>query len=379
MATSFSQHRYVQAAQLFVLREWLLCILLLCALPLFLLSPVPVISVPALVEWPTIMALAGLLLLTTALDVSGGLGWAARRFIANAGTDRKIALALVVLTAFSAMWLTNDVALFLVVPLTLSLCRLTGYSPVRLVVFEALAANAGSLLTPTGNPQNLFLWQNAGVSFHGFMAAMMPLTAMLLLALLALTALCFSSQKRPVLSVSDQLSVDRPLLVAALALYIPFLVGVNAGHVTLSACIVFAVIFGMRWQLVVKLDWLLLAVFALMFIDLRLLTGLEIIRQMVAGFDLAEPVRLYVASILTSQLISNVPATIALAPFTHEWKILAYGVNIGGFGLLHGSLANLIALRLLAQPGAVRQFHLYALPALVVSALIGYGLLFVWH
>jgi len=91
---------------------------------------------------------------------------------------------------------------------------------------------------------------------------------------------------------------------------------------------------------------------------------------------LHQPVNLFFAGIGASQVVSNVPAAIALAEYSKDWRVLAYGVNIGGFGLMVGSLANLIALRLSGDRDAWRTFHVYAIPALLVAALLGYVLLF---
>src|SRR6202008_119421 len=102
--------------------------------------------------------------------------------------ERALALFLVAATALLAMVLTNDVALFVIVPLTLGLRASIELPIVRLVVFEALAANAGSALTPIGNPQNLFLWQFSQESFGAYCLAMLPL---FVIAALPLAALCW--------------------------------------------------------------------------------------------------------------------------------------------------------------------------------------------
>ena len=82
------------------------------------------------------------------------------------------------------------------------------------------------------------------------------------------------------------------------------------------------------------------------------------------------------SGICFSQVVSNVPATIALAEYSKDWRVIAYGVNVGGFGLMLGSLANLIALRLSGDRAAWLSFHVYAIPALIVGAALGHALLF---
>ncbi len=99
---------------------------------------------------------------------------------------------MVLAAALLSTFLTNDVALFIVVPLTITLKRLCEIPVNRLIIFEALAVNAGSLLTPIGNPQNiLFIWGRSGLSFAGFIAQMAPLAGAMMLTLLLLCWCCF--------------------------------------------------------------------------------------------------------------------------------------------------------------------------------------------
>lgn len=121
------------------------------------LAPARVASYPGLVDWPTLAALAGLLMLTKGLELSGALQRLGHALVDAMPTERAAALSLVSAAALLSTALTNDVALFVVVPLTLGVCRLTKMPSTRLIVFEALAVNVGSALTPIGNPQNLFL------------------------------------------------------------------------------------------------------------------------------------------------------------------------------------------------------------------------------
>lgn len=339
-------------------------------------SPQPVASFPALVDWPTIAALTGLLLLTKGLEVSGALYRLGQALIGLMATERTAALSLVTAAALLSTVLTNDVALFVLVPLTLGVCRLTKMPATRLIVFEALAVNAGSALTPIGNPQNLFLWQLSKVSFGTFVWHMLPLVVLMMAGLLLLTAFVFSA--KPVRSGATRPSapLDRPLFGVSLALYVPFLVATDlhqAGWAVAALLVAFVVL---RPRVLAQLDWGLLLVFVLMFIDLRLLAGLTYVREAMRGLGLAQPVHLYFAGIGASQIVSNVPAAIALAEYSKDWRVIAYGVNVGGFGFMVGSLANLIALRLSGDRKAWLSFHGYAIPALLVAALLGYALLF---
>ena len=357
-------------------RDPLLLVLLLALVVLAVLAPTPLARYPSLVDWPTMAALTGLLALTQALELSGALQRLGLRLLERIASERSAALHLVLAAALLSTLLTNDVALFVVVPLTLGLCRVSALPATRLIVFEALAVNAGSALTPIGNPQNLFLWQGSGVSFAAFVWHMLPLVAALMILLLGLTGLAFGGQAMRARGDRSPAPLDRPLLGVSLLLYVPFLLACELHHAGWALAVVLGALLLLRPRALLQLDWGLLLVFLLMFVDLRLLAGLDAVRHAMLALDLGRAPRLYLAAIGASQLISNVPAAIALASYSADWRVLAYGVNVGGFGLAVGSLANLIALRMADERRAWWVFHAYAVPFLVVACVIGYGGLF---
>jgi len=355
-------------------RDVFFLVLLGVAVAFAIATPSRVPSWPSLVDWPTIAALCGLLLLTKAVETSGALDVAGHWLIDRTSTRRVAALVLVAATAVSSMLLTNDVSLFVMVPLTLSMCRIARMPATRLVVFEALAVNAGSMLTPIGNPQNLFLWQQWSVGFGGFVGAMLPLAGLTLVALLVVTAFAFPGQP---LEVQERAShrVDRALLVVAVVLYVPFLVLADLGHAAWALAGVLATFVVFRRRIVAAIDWGLLLTFVLMFIDLRSLAALGGVRSFLDSLGLAQASHLYATGALASQVVSNVPAAILLAEYSHDWRTLAWAVNVGGFGFVLGSLANLIALRLLGEKKAWASFHAWSVPFFVGVGLLGWLLL----
>ncbi|AMY68373.1 SLC13 family permease [Frigidibacter mobilis] len=350
--------------------EWLL-VLLIALLPVLLWQvPSGPTAVLALVDWKTIAALAGLMALSRGLEVSGVTDWAGRTALRGLRTERGLAVALVLFAAGLSAIVTNDVALFVTVPLTLALSRLVPLPLGRLVILQALAVNAGSSISPVGNPQNLFLWHVSGVGFGEFVQAMLPLGAAMLAVLLALVPLAVGSRKLTLAEAGAPLPLRRRLMAASLCAYPLFLLLVNAGLAVPAAgavILLYAVAFPavLRW-----LDWPLLLVFVLMFVDLGLLGQLPAIAAvMPAALNL--PGGVFAVGAVLSQGMSNVPAAIFLAPFTEDWRSLAWGVSVGGFGLAIGSLANLIALRLVREPGLWRQFHLWSLPMFALSLAVG--------
>lgn len=355
----------------FAAGEPVLTILVAALVLLQIFAPRAWSTLPGLVDWQTVMTLAGLLILTKAIEYSGFLTWVAHKLVHRIRSERALAFLLIGLAAALSTVVTNDVALFVVVPLVLSLHKLTPLPLKRLVIFIALAVNAGSILTPLGNPQNLFLWQLSGAAFGRFVVALAPLCALLMAMLFALAALLFRPTALDLSRDAEAHGVDRTLAGVAAVLFVAFVLLADAHRAGLALAGVAAGFLIWRARIVVKIDWLLLLIFVLMFIVLRSAAALPWIHHALEGLALQTPVRAYLAGAVLSQAISNVPAAIVLAGFTHDWRALAYGVSVGGFGLAIGSLANLIAVRLSGERGVWLQFHLIAIPFWVAATICG--------
>ena len=359
----------------FATKEPVLSVLVVALVALQYLHPRPWASLPSLIDWQTVLTLAGLLILTKAVELSGFLMWMAHRVVHRIHSERGLAYLMVGLAAALSTLLTNDVALFVVVPLALSLHKLTPLPLKRLVIFIALAVNAGSILTPLGNPQNLFLWQTSGVSFGGFVWALAPLCAALMVVLYLVTAIFFRRKPLDLSKDVEPHAVDRPLVGVAAVLFVAFVLLADAHRAAIGLAGVGLGFLLWRRQIVLKIDWLLLLIFVFMFIVLRSVAALPWVHEITGRLGIGSPLRAYAAGAILSQGISNVPAAIMLAEFTKDWRALAFGVSVGGFGIAIGSLANLIAVRLSNERGMWLQFHLFSIPFWIIGGVIGATLL----
>ncbi len=350
-----------------VLAQERLLFVLIAMLPvLWFAAPEPRPSLHLLVDWNTIAVLAGLMVLSRSLQDSGFIFQLGRWLLVRLHTERMLAAALVVFAGVLSTVLTNDVALFISVPLTTGLRLVARLPAARLVVFQALAVNAGSALSPVGNPQNLYLWQSSGVGFVEFLVAMAPMAVALIGLLLLSVLIAFRARPVTIAAVGAVPTLHPRTLQTALFLYPVFLVFVEAGHAITAMALIIAAYLVFRPRVLVGVDWLLLGVFILMFVDLGLLALVPSL-AMVAGGLAQGPVSTFLAGVGLSQLLSNVPAAILLNQFTGDWQALAWGVNVGGFGLAIGSMANLIALRLAREPGIWKEFHCWSIPMLIFA------------
>ncbi|MEN4768280.1 SLC13 family permease [Duffyella gerundensis] len=336
-------------------------------------------ELPGAVDWHTIITLCGLLLVTKGIESSGYFDLLGQRLIQRFNQQRTLALFLVAAAALLSTFLTNDIALFILVPLTLSLRQFSTLPVSRLIIFEALAVNAGSLLTPVGNPQNILLWGRGDTSFVGFMLQMLPLAASMVAILLVLTWFSFSHRT---IERHDNMTTpqwQKGLLWLSIALYLLFVVALELKLTGWALLLVIACFALRARRVLLALDWSLLAVFIVMFVDVWLFMRLPQLQGLVQQVAHASDAVHFFAAIGLSQVISNVPATILMIQIVPASVSLAWAVNIGGFGLLPGSLANLIALRMAKDKAIWWRFHLFSVPMLFIAIAVGWLLLKALH
>ena len=250
------------------------------------------------------------------------------------------------------MLVTNDVALLTFVPFTLLLLEQVGCASavIPMLVLQTIAANLGSMATPVGNPQNLFLYAAYSLTAGEFFSATLPLTAVSLVCLTA-AALPVLPKALPALKLEwETLQQPRKLAVYAVLFVLCLLTVFRILPYGVMTVIVLAAIAVMEPKLLRGLDIALLATFVCFFIVSGNLGRVEAVRAFLQSL-LGRSTLL--TAVGTSQVISNVPAAVLLSGFTDQWRPLLEGVNIGGLGTPIASLASLITLKLyLRWPGA---------------------------
>ena len=376
-AATGGDHR--QRLRAWLRRDRLLLLFAALALGLALFDPRPLADYRRWLDLPTLAGLTALLVAIQGVRESGYVQMLAQRLVLRVRDQRTLALLLAVAAALLSMLLTNDVSLFLIVPLTLALSLQAELPRLRLVIVEALAVNAGSTLSPIGNPQNLILWQRSGLSMPGFALAMLPAFAVLSVLLFGVTLWLFPPHALT-LRAPPRLPARRPLLgalaLAMLMLIVLLLEHHRSGLAALLALAVFAL--GFR-RVLAHVDWGLLATFAAMFLALGHVAQLPPVQALLGHLDWNADATVYFGGIAASQLISNVPATVLLEPYTAHTILLASAVNVAGSGLAIGSLANLIALRIDGSRGALGAFHRISIPYLLLAMPLLYALLWLLH
>jgi len=325
------------------------------------------------VDWKTILTLSSLLLITTAIKESHYFDELGRRILNRFSSERSLTTFILLFSAGLSTFLTNDITLFIIVPLTLSIQNLIKNDLKKLIILEAFAVNIGSSLTPIGNPQNLFLWYQWKIPFFYFVYKLLPLVTFLLLSLLTLNYFIFGEKKLEFVErCTSVILYDKKLLTFSLLLLLACIVFLEL-HIELYFFpVVFLFYLFFYRKAYFKADWLLIIMFILIFIDFHLISSLSSVIHFVHKISLSTSKRVYLFSFVTSQIISNVPASVFVSKFSHDWFAITYGVNVAGNGIVISSLANLIALRLANSKVSMIEFHKFAIPFCLVTFFVVY-------
>lgn len=274
----------------------------------------------------------------------------------NLSTMKNLTIFFVFCVFFSSMFVTNDVSLIIFVPLTIILFREGGKEKYILPVltFENIAAIRGSLLMPFGSPQNLFLYAKSGISTPDFIKMMLPLWIFSAFLLLIFISLLYKKDLGEKIEIKElpQNNDDRKLHHKRRIMYQVLFVIVVASIVTrtqyypLVLALVFVTLLIGDRKILIKTDYILLLTFLCFFTFSSSICRhpaiSQFLRESVAGHE-------YIWSILLSQVISNVPASIVLYPFSTDLRALLYGLDSAGLCSLIGSLASVINLRLYSR------------------------------
>ncbi len=328
----------------FFKKETVLCIAaLLSFLSAFLVPPSA--EYWKYIDWRVLALLFGLMLVVKGFQSIGLFQYLGTKLLSRIHTTRQLCLLLTALCFFSAMLITNDVALITFVPFAVMILSMAGGKEllIPVVALQTIAANLGSMLTPIGNPQNLYLYSAFSIPMGRFLSEMLPLT---LLSFLLLTISIFLLPDKKIQAKTPEVFPAPPGFRLACYLLL-FLVALSCVVRLLPwpamLAILIAAVLILDRKLFRAVDYFLLLTFVCFFLFIGNMERIPAISGLLHAFIRGKELLL---GILFSQCISNVPAAILLSGFTDAARPLLYGVNIGGLGTLIASLASVISFRI---------------------------------
>ena len=297
------------------------------------------------IHWSVISILFAQMMVCAAFEECSLLKSLAGWIVGVFGTPKKLGLVMVLFTGLLAMFITNDIALLTVVPVTITISKITGRGPHTLVVLETISANLFSAMTPFGNPQNLFLYTYFNIPASEFFKIMLPfgLLSVVLLAVsvpLLCRGGCYNAVRSPFITKKPHL-----LSGALLVFLINILSVLRIVDYRIALGLALLVFLVLAPRLFKSVDYVLLLTFVLFFLFTDALTSLPSVRNFFGGL-LGSESSVLLTSVTLSQIISNVPAAVVLSGFTRHYRALLFGVSAGGLGTLIASLASLISFKL---------------------------------
>ena len=299
------------------------------------------------IDWDTLALLFGLMAVMKGFQREGMFQQMAQALLRRTSATRSMLAVLMFLPFFCSMVITNDVSLITFVPFGLTVLRLSRQERLAapLVAMQTLAANLGSMLTPMGNPQNLYLYSRSGMGFGELCGVMLPYVA---LSGALLLGMLFFLPKEPVPPLEVEApSGDRAVLGSSFVGLLLCLGGIFDVLPPLAiAGVVFLYLLLRDRPLLRAVDYSLLGTFVAFFIFIGNLSAIPQFRDFLAG---ALEGRVALVGVLASQVVSNVPAALLLAGFTQDWEGLLIGCNLGGLGTLIASMASLISFKQLSR------------------------------
>ena len=252
-------------------------------------------------------------------------------------------LALVYITFFGSMLIANDMALLTFLPLGMYVLTATGKGKYMAFTFimQNIAANLGGMLTPFGNPQNLYLYTKFEIPNMEFVGIMVP---PFIVAVLLITLCCIIFVKPEPLELKEEkVSLPAGRTVIYLLLFVLAIAIVFRGiPYWIGLIVIPAVLLFVDRKALKMVDYPLLLTFVFFFVFSGNMARIDGVRRL---FSMLLEMNTLLFSVASCQVISNVPSAILLSQFTENYRDLLLGVNIGGVGTLIASLASLITFR----------------------------------
>ena len=354
----------------FIAKETVLCVAAVCAIATMFVIP-PDRKYLHYIDFRVLCLLLCLMAVVAGLKAIGIFNWLTYQLLHRIHSGRVLSITLVLLPFFCSMFVTNDVALIIFIPFTLMLLQQLGCANkiIPVTVFQTIAANLGSMATPVGNPQNLYLYAFYNLSIGDFFSVTLPLTAVSLIALTAASVPLLPRRLPQQQLESAKIKSIKELLLYLVLFVLCLLTVFRIVPYPVTTVVTVVVLLILDRKLLKEIDYMLLLTFVCFFTVSENLGRVEVIRSFLQQLLQANAL---LTAVGTSQIISNVPAAVVLSGFTDQWRQMLAGVNIGGLGTPIASLASLITLKFYMRwPGAkVLRFLGYFTVANIVGLAI---------
>ncbi|WP_407460182.1 SLC13 family permease [Lactobacillus gallinarum] len=331
------------------------------------------------INFHTLWSVAAMLTLIQIYAYLHVLDVLAYKLTSIADNTRKLNMLFTVLAVIAGMFLGNDITVLTLIPLYLNIAKRYKLPQILPVTLIGMGANIGAAFTPWGNPHNIFLVSRYNVSPIKFFEWSVPYLVVSLI-IMWLVFLLIPKKDIPTQKTEPIRISWRPTIITTVV-FIFFFFGVfRAIDIIWPLIVAIVLALAINPRIMLKIDYALLLTFTGFFIFISDIQQIPAIVNLIHGMVYSE-ISTYFASILSSQVMSNVPSTILVGKFTNYVQALFLGSNIGGFGSAIGSMANMLVLKTFNQHGSVSkkkffiQWTIMQFAGLIILTIVGLGLL----
>lgn len=339
------------------------------------------------IDFNTIFLLLGMMIMISVLKADGFFDAAASEILLFATSRFKLLVYTVFITGIASAFLVNDAVVLIFTPIIISVCTGSGLNPLPYLMAEILASNAGSLMTMTGNPQNMLIGINSGMTYAAFMLRLLPIAIIGMLIIVAVIRIVYRkefSDKTPLTHKTSRAPLKKPKLTSALIFLLLTIAFFFGKILDLPLCVLAMVASSLAIllsdhkpaELMKGVDWVLLLFFASLFIVVGAVghTGvLDFMFNLPLQDNLTGILSIHGISLVMSQILSNVPYTVLMLPLMHTadsqtlWLALASASTLAGNATILGAMANIIVIESADKLGVKITFREFLKSGILVT------------
>ncbi len=348
-----------------------------------------------------------MMIIIATLQLDGFFSLIATKTIAYARNQWRLLIVITFFSGIASAFLVNDAVVLLFTPVIIMICRSSKLNPVPYLIAEILAANAGSVMAITGNPQNMLIGVNSGIGYAEFLWRLAPVALLSMFLIVWVVRWVYPSafkEKKPIVFYHDEnsrefnynyssMKYSVPVFLLVILLFftgdffnlsIPMIALLGGSLILLVGKI-------KPSQVIEKVDWVLLLFFASLFIVVEGLEHAGLLSRYIDAALLSEDLSgvgmIHALSLIMTQIVSNVPFTIVMVPFLKAansellWLSLASASTLAGNATIIGAIANLIVIESAARLGVRIGFVEFLKPGIIVTLgtfIISFGVLYLY-
>ena len=318
------------------------------------------------IDFNTISLLIGMMVIITVLELDGFFAFVANKTITAAKNERRLLFIIIFTTGISSAFLVNDAVVLLYTPIVISICRNSEIDPIPYLIAEILASNTGSAMTITGNPQNMLIGINSGISYGAFLLHLMPVSIAGMIIIYFVIKFLYPDNFKKInvikphagLYAYNYLSMKFSVPIFVLVIVLFFIngrPGLSIPVISLTGASLILIFGKIKPSEVIKnIDWVLILFFSTLFIVVGGIEKTGLIQNILNSWSITPDLHgigvIHGVSLILSQIISNVPYTILMIPILKNtgsdiiWLSLASASTIAGNATIFGAMANIIVI-----------------------------------